>query len=135
MIHARKRNQLSRFSLAGLPVLFLFLYMAGSVEVDSFHNLVHPDDYFVLHSPAQEKDTCHLSIYHPGLNQGCEHKSHLIESKKCSLCQYATHTLHLFTVSPVRLAALQNDPTSDHYNNLQVDPIFLHLSSRAPPFA
>jgi len=122
-------------SLVGLSLLLLVLYLAGSVQVDSLHHLVHPDDYTILHSPENEKDTCHQSIYHAGLNHGCEHKSHLSEFKKCSVCDYANHSVHLFSISLLDLSASSSIAVEDHYNSSEAGINPLYQSSRAPPLA
>ena len=135
MNRIKKNGIISRLGLAALPLLFLFLYLAGTVQVESLHHLVHPDDFVTLHSPEQERDTCHQSIYHAGLNHGCEHKSHLSEFKKCSICDYAAHSPHLFTLSNIDLSAPNEGVFVDHYNHSDVDKVSFHQSSRAPPIA
>lgn len=135
MRQTRKSKVISKLGLVALPLLLLFLYLAGSVQVDSLHHLIHPDDLITLHSPEQERDTCHQSIYHAGLNHGCEHKSHLSEFKKCSVCDYAAHSFHLFTISKIDLSTPDEGVFEDHYKHSEVDKVSVHQPSRAPPLA
>ena len=128
-----KKSKVSGLGLVALPLLLLVLYIAGSVEIDSLHHLVHADDHISLHSPEHEKDTCHQSIYHAGLNQGCNHPSHLSEKKECSVCDYANHSVHLFSFSVFNLSPTQNDVAADQYIALEQTPFSFYEDSRGPP--
>jgi hypothetical protein len=129
-----KSSVVRRLGLAALPLLLLFLYLAASVQVDTLHHLVHPDDDIALHSPENERDTCHQSIYHGGLDSGCEHKSHLSEFKKCPLCQYATHSVHLYSTPSIERSLTYHDVFEDIKITGKAGDISIHRSSRAPPF-
>jgi len=129
------RSSIKAISLACLSLLFLAVYLIGSIQVDSIHHLVHPDDHVILHSPEQEKDTCHQSIYHAGLNHGCEHKSHLSEFKKCTLCDYANHSVHLFSIHAVNLPNTLNNSAEEYYILSETKATLFYSSSRAPPTA
>lgn len=118
-----------------MPLLILLLYLVGSVQIESLHHLVHPDDHISLHSPEQEKDTCHQSIYHAGINHGCDHKSHLSEFKKCAVCDYANHSVHLFSIYTTDLPDALSNFIEDHYVQSEVTTTLLYSSSRAPPVA
>lgn len=135
MHRIKKNGIISKLGLAALPLLFLFLYLAGTVQVDSLHDLVHPEDFVTLHSPEQERDTCHQSIYHSGLNHGCEHKSHVSEFNKCSVCDYAAHSFHLFTISKIDLSTPDEGVFEDQYKHSEADKVSVHQPSRAPPIA
>lgn len=69
-------------------VLLLALYSAAALKVDSFHELFHAQEIATLHSPQQESNPCHRSVYHQESQKGCTHKSHLSENDKCSLCEF-----------------------------------------------
>jgi hypothetical protein len=114
-------------------LLLLFLYLASSVQVDTLHHLVHPDDHIAIHSPENERDTCHQSIYHGGLNTGCEHKSHFSEFKKCPLCQYATHSVHLYSTQPFERVLTNPNVFQDTDNTGKAGGISIQRFSRGPP--
>src|SRR5688500_20288559 len=65
--------------------LLLLLYLAGNVQVESFHKVFHSFEQ-ALHSSDEEKDPCHRAIYHDSKQEGCDHKTHVTEVKKCPLC-------------------------------------------------
>ena len=133
MISLRIRRTLNRLSLTGLPVLCLILYLAGTFQVDSLHHFAHPDDHISLHSPEHETDTCHQSIYHAGLNQGCNHPSHLSEEKKCAVCDYANHSVHLFSFAVFKLSSTEHEMVGDHYIAAEQAPFSFYEDSRGPP--
>ena len=66
-------------------LMLLLLYLAGNVQVESFHQIFHSFEQ-ALHSSDQEKDPCHRSIYHDAEQEGCDHKTHVTAVKKCPLC-------------------------------------------------
>lgn len=67
--------------------LLLVLYSLAAFKVDSFHEVFHAGELAELHSPEQESNPCHKSIYHQTAEQGCAHKSHITENTKCPLCE------------------------------------------------
>jgi len=103
------------------------------LEYDA-HLLSHKD-LLALHSPEQESDTCHQSIYHPEQNKGCEHDSHLSELKSCHLCGAAADSVHLLSFFKIDLQTITFNNIPDQCHSKNVDQIFLHLPSRAPPVA
>lgn len=86
------RSRQAHGKIAGVQsfaVIFLLLiYGAGSIELQSIHNLLH--DHAAMHSSEAEKDPCHRAIYHHE-KDGCHHSSHVSQSKKCPLCQFSFH--------------------------------------------
>lgn len=112
----------------------MLFYFGGIVEYD-VHLISHADDHITLHSPEQERDTCHQSIYHPEQNKGCEHDSHLSEFKTCHLCDSASNSVHLLSFTRFDLKTSTVGEFTEHHHSTEVDNIFLHLPSRAPPVA
>ena len=133
MKRTKKRKVIGNLGLAALPLLLLFLYLGASVQVETLHHLTHPDDDIALHSPENERDTCHQSIYHSGLNAGCEHKSHLSEFKKCPLCQYATHAVHLYPTQSFERALTYQAVFEDTNITGKAGGVSINRTSRAPP--
>jgi hypothetical protein len=80
-------------------VLLLALYAAAALKVDSIHELVHAREFAELHSVEQENNPCHKSVYHQEAEKGCEHKSHITENTKCTLCEYNSSADELLTDS------------------------------------
>jgi hypothetical protein len=133
-MHQINRSKAKRLSLGGLMSMLLLLYFVGAIEFDA-HLLSHEEDYITLHSPEHERDTCHQSIYHPEQNKGCEHESHVSEFKTCHLCSAATHSIHLLSFFRIDLQTITVKEVADQPQPVNVDQIFLHLPSRAPPVA
>ena len=74
-----------------LTLFLLGLYIVGTSHLEVLHSFTH-HDYFVTHSAEEEKDPCHLSIYHPETAQGCDHDAHLTVSDKCQVCDLVYHS-------------------------------------------
>jgi len=87
-------KQLSHLSIQAGVCLLLFLYLAtflfpqGSApHVHTGHDL-HEED-------ACKKDACHIAIYHPGSEAGCQHKFHFTKApEECLLC-HSIATRHI----------------------------------------
>jgi cell division protein FtsL len=117
----------------GLTLLLLVLYAIGSLQIESFHRLLHAHDEAALHSPEQEENDCHRLVFHNQSKGDCKHKSHVTELKKCPLCQ--------ITVQQDQLAHTICGPCTPSVENqsiilaaeVLVCETRLHLPSRAPP--
>jgi hypothetical protein len=76
----------------GLQSLFALVitlcYLAANVQFDSLHGLIHHEEAIISHDEADENDPCHRKLYHDDFSKGCEHKSHFLSLKKCSLCDH-----------------------------------------------
>lgn len=75
----------------GLTLPLLLLYLACSSNIELLHLFVHGHDIAVAHSAEQEQDPCHEQIYHNDAEKGCDHRSHLIVTDTCSMCDLAYH--------------------------------------------
>ena len=116
-----------------LSIPFLLLYLAGTVELDSFHGLFHSNEESTLHSAQQEENSCHNAIYHQQKNNVCHHQSHITQLKKCPLCHIVFHSVHLSSVrfSTEPLVRVENFKVK---SSLQLPSDFLFLlPSRGPP--
>lgn len=70
--------------------IVLVVYLLVYVEFSLFHSFTHGCEEAELHSPHHEVNPCHLSIYHGGGAQGCDHRNHLVPKQNdCSLCKAA----------------------------------------------
>ena len=112
--------------------LLLLLYVAGNVQMENFHHVFHSIEK-ALHSSEQEKDPCHRAIYHDSEAQGCDHKTHVTEVKKCPLC-------HVVPFNEQHLAAshsFESISISNHFDeyiiSISADRNSSNLSARAPP--
>ena len=65
--------------------ILLFLYIAGNVQLESFHQLFH-SFHEITHSAQEEQDPCHRAIYHESKSEGCDHETHFTAVKNCPLC-------------------------------------------------
>ncbi len=118
-----------------LAVLFLAaLYLLGNVEIQSFHSFFHADEV-ALHSAINESNGCHQSVYHNKAKESCDHNAHVVELKKCPLCQLTLQSFQLFvnksqsefSVNPGSLAGVTNESSEEFLSTL--------IPSRAPPAA
>ena len=114
--------------------LLLLLYITGSVQVESFHEILHATEAS-LHTAEQEMDPCHQAIYHDIAKEGCDHETHITAVKKCPLC-------HVVPVNAPGIAASQSfhpsQPPLDFNDFLipaDIKEIYNNLSARAPPIS
>ena len=122
-------NRLKTFS----GVFLLFLYLAGNVQIESFHQLFHAKAE--LHTAEHELDPCHRAIYHDADDDGCGHKTHLTEIKKCPLCHVVPpNGQHLGSSHSFKSFSL---PTvfDDALSCVLVGEIFTSYSVRGPPLS
>jgi hypothetical protein len=114
-------------------ITLLLLYVAGTVEIDSLHSYVHPEKADFRNPAAQEKDPCHLAIYHNVHDNGCHHKTHLVVSYKCPFCQISLHTEHVVGDRISYESVIFERRTNKSLTNLFILPPASERSSRAPP--
>jgi hypothetical protein len=110
--------------------LLLLIYSAGSVQLETLHTLFHEHDE--LHTSELEKDPCHRAVYHHE-KEGCEHKSHVTEQKKCSLCQFSFHADQWIGLnSSIRSIRFADGSKCGIILSSAAD-LFVQQPSRAPP--
>jgi hypothetical protein len=116
-----------------MAIALLVLYVAGSVEFEAFHQLKHAKDELVLHSAKNELDPCHRTLFHQKAEEGCDHKSHVVEDDRCPLCILAGH----YEVVTLPHQYLGNESHHSKYNSLHAISFNLlidyKLPARAPP--
>jgi hypothetical protein len=136
MLKETIRGRRFSISVKGLCGVFLLLfYFIGNNQVNTFHNLYHDHSNLVTHTADQEKDPCHLSVYHYDGSNGCSHKEHLSVNEKCDLCQPFIHVDELITFdSPGKRIKLNLFCKSKEIPQALAD-VYIHLPSRAPPLA
>lgn len=114
-------------------ILLLTLFVAGNTSFGIFHQFFHGQETAVTHSPEQEKDPCHLAIYHFETESLCEHPSHLSGSEKCDQCHFLSCTDQI-TVRNVSGECVKiQDMINERFIAVHLKSISLQLSSRAPP--
>lgn len=120
--------------LSGLVTLsFLVLYAVGSLQVESFHRLIHGHDEATLHSAEQEENNCHRVVYHNEAKSDCDHKSHITENRNCPLCQISVQQFHLPGDLTNPLVSFSNTQPAD-FREAAILTIGLRQSgARAPP--
>lgn len=88
--HLRNSPHLLR-SLMGTLIV---LYLAGSLQLDSLHRLLHQHDEKSVHTEELEQNACHRTVFHQATQNACDHPTHISENKKCPWCfgsvQYET---------------------------------------------
>lgn len=62
-------------------VVLGLVYVIGFYHSSIDHTHHHAHSNQELHHPGCETDLCHVSIYHPNSNLGCDHKSHWTEAE------------------------------------------------------
>ena len=127
----RLKNQPMRTFFAWL---LLFLYLVGSVQIESFHEVFHSFEQ-ALHSFDQEKDPCHRAIYHDSKKEGCDHKTHVTAVKKCPLCHLVPLNEKHISVSHVFESFSAPDDFENFCFSVRIVELAENLCARAPPLS
>ena len=112
--------------------LLLLIYLGSVAQIDALHELIHPEEIAITHSPSQEKSACHRALYH-GQKSGCSHEFHLVKISSCSLSHTLVNSDQLVFIAEGRLyhclsSELLSSSGSDH-----ITAIHSILLSRGPP--
>src|SRR5688572_17696060 len=127
----RDKNQPLRIFSA---LLLLLLYLAGNVQVESFHKVFHSFEQ-ALHSPDQEKDPCHRAIYHDSKQEACDHKTHVTAIKKCPLCHIVPLNEEHIAVSHIFESFSSPSDFEKFSFSILITELSGNLSARAPPIS
>lgn len=114
-----------------LTFLLLLFYILLTARVETLHKAFHDPETIVSHSAAQEKDPCHIAIYH-NVDRGCDHDAHLVVSDNCQICNFAIHG----DQSTVAVKAATSTHPSEKfvcYDERSDGYSVILSSSRAPP--
>lgn len=84
-------KKLKRRAKQIFTLLFLVLYLAGTSQLEFVHSFAHDHEESVSHSDEQEKNPCHRLIYHNDKKESCDHRSHVMASDKCQMCDAIYH--------------------------------------------
>ena len=98
------------------------------------HQLIHTHEHEAHHSAADEADECHVSIFHAGAPNACDHPTHLSQiHQDCDWCDFFLYSF--WRTSPKKpIAKLQ--PISSEvfvYTPLATLSSWECTRSRAPP--
>lgn len=88
----RKKGLLRWFAALSL----MLLYGAGSTQTGYLHQLFHPDEVAEIHTPKQESDPCHRSLFH-GVADACDHEFHVVKVSSCGLVHIIGQSHLLFS--------------------------------------
>jgi len=114
-----------------LTFLLLLFYILLTAQVETLHKAFHDPGLIVSHSIEQERDPCHVAIYH-NIDRGCDHDFHLTASDDCQICNFAIHG----DQSPVTVDTDASPHSSEEfvcYDERSVGHSVVLSSSRAPP--
>lgn len=78
-VHMKTSYRLIRTCTVFLA-LFMNIFQSFSIDLVTGHTSSPLAE--VNHSPAQEKDPCHRSIYHQDDVHGCHHRAHILPVKE-----------------------------------------------------
>jgi hypothetical protein len=114
-------------------ILLLFLYLLGSAGIESLHNFLHEQERSALHVVENERDPCHVTIYHDEGNAGCDHASHIVKEDTCSLCDSQLHNAHIILSGVFSVGSVFATTAPLHITYVCVDGVYSNSSGRAPP--
>jgi hypothetical protein len=135
MLNGTTRTGIKKGSrLSAYPVFILLcLYLVGTVQMESFHSLLHADEQDTLHSYINELDPCHRSIYHAKDGGGCAHKTHISHKHQCSLCAAIFHADHLLPEADAGSFLAFHSSRNVHDKPLKASIVTALTSLRGPP--
>jgi hypothetical protein len=134
MFTTRKIGKIGNRPLRACSVLaLLFLYILGSVEIESLHNFSHEKEFSQLHSAESEADPCHLTVYHDQPSAICEHPTHVTRKDTCSLCDSQLHNVHIFLSVHFYIDSFSITDPSAQEDPRSIEGFFSYLPGRAPP--
>lgn len=111
----------------------IVVYLVGAFQQSTVHHFVHGDSA-ELHSEQNERDACHLAIYHHS-DADCGHKLHLSSSDKCSMCHLVFHVDQVLPENVFTLVSDGDDVAVASLYSFVVDANVSTVSARAPPIA
>src|SRR5688500_9084789 len=114
--------------------LLLFLYVAGNVQFESFHQIFHAVED-ISHSIQEEQDPCHRTIYHDSKSEGCEHETHITAVKNCPLCHVVPFNEQHLSISNSFISILSPDLFHDHVSEGNRACPVIDLPTRGPPLS
>ena len=116
-----------------LICMMILLYLAGSLQIDSFHKLIHKHQREVSHTPEVESNGCHVALFHNQGKGSCAHPTHFSEDKKCPWCYASFQAKYL--VSAVTSLSCQSEECVEilFSNPLSCTEYQQQNPSRAPP--
>lgn len=130
--HKRTSNMKESIKAFSAIIMLLF-YAIGNIPVEIIHQFVHAHVTVVVHSIAQEKDPCHVSLYHEGRDGSCEHKTHVVTLDSCNLCHLIFHSDPLIVTNSFQQTNQSYFFSNEHVASGLPGDFVVQLPSRAPP--
>jgi hypothetical protein len=131
----KKARTVKSFSLrlkAFAVPLLLFLYIAGNVQFESFHQIFHSFEE-ISHSIQEEQDPCHRTIYHDSKSEGCDHETHITAVKNCPLCHVVPFNEQHLSTSNSFISIFSPDLFHDYESEGNSAYPLIDLPTRGPP--
>lgn len=126
-MHQRKR--LLRWFAA---LLLMLLYAGGSTQTGYLHQLFHPDEVAEIHTPKQEGDPCHRSLFH-GVTNGCDHEFHVVKISSCGLVHIIGQSHLLFSFAQPGGYPFPITPDDSFSNQDEYQSNYQTVCLRGPP--
>jgi len=115
-------------------VSLLCLHIIGSYNIEYFHKLFFEHEVTELHEVNNESDPCHITLYHPIDNGGCNHESHFVIEDKCPLCDLHFHSNAIATVSTITIPLAFSIVPEPNSTLISITGINYQITGRSPPF-
>lgn len=125
-----KSSKIHPSRLRTSALLLLFLYFAGNVQFESFHQAFHAAEE---HSSDEEQDPCHRAIYHDSQSEGCEHKTHVTAVRNCPLCHVVPFNEQHFFISSSFISLPLANGFQDEISEIGTSISLITPPSRGPP--
>ena len=112
----------------------LLPFLLGQIQQSVYHQLEHSHLQEGQHTAADEADPCHLSIFHEGAANACDHPTHLSHSEQeCQWCHSLLVPLS-FSLKQLLIEA-PRVPTLEvfHYEGISERSTLRTAPARGPP--
>jgi hypothetical protein len=114
-----------------LLVIYLVVFIFSPIGVPHLHH--HEEEF--LHGDSCEKDACHIAIFHPGGEGGCNHKFHFRQAtEECDYCNVILPRQVVSTFQPLDDLKTEIISIPGHAVAKWITLPVLRQSDRGPPF-
>lgn len=114
-------------------LLLIFLNILGPFNIESVHHLLPEHKNIKLHTAQDERDPCHIKLFHQESGGGCDHTSHFVKEDKCPLCDIQFHSNPMAEVSAIVLPPSFNIVSVHPSLKPYLEKVAYQFTGRAPP--
>lgn len=133
MLHNKQQGWRMFFRYTAL-VWCLSAFLLSQFQQHFQHQLIHTHEHEAHHSAADEADECHVSIFHAGAPNACDHPTHLSQPHQdCDWCDFFLYSFWPSNQSNGLPGQWEISAEVFVYFPLETAPRWERTRNRAPP--